>query len=229
MKRLITICAVVGCILAATGIATADDVLGPPEWWEENPGIAASHWDDWTGFPGPMAPDYWDSTPELTTSPYAYAYGSAYLESSWEGRSNLLRLMGDDELKFHMPNFVGGDYKDIWIQVTYYKPDTREPSFNVNAEGLEYMTEPVFEGFVEHEDGWVTDAWSFQIWPNPPEEEIWLNFSSYSGFTYVDQVVIDTRCVVPEPATICLLGLGALSLLRRKSKLFKNNQTLTIF
>ena len=32
---------------------------------------------------------------------------------------------------------------------------------------------------------------------------------------FVDQIVIDTICI-PEPVTVCLLGLGALALLRKR-------------
>jgi hypothetical protein len=37
-----------------------------------------------------------------------------------------------------------------------------------------------------------------------------------SGEAYLDNFVVESGTVVPEPATICLLGLGALSLIRRK-------------
>ncbi|MHC4792058.1 MAG: PEP-CTERM sorting domain-containing protein, partial [Planctomycetota bacterium] len=37
-----------------------------------------------------------------------------------------------------------------------------------------------------------------------------------TGEIYMDQIVIDTICYVPEPATIALLGVGGLLLLRRK-------------
>jgi hypothetical protein len=45
------------------------------------------------------------------------------------------------------------------------------------------------------------------------------NVALASGDAYLDNFVVDsgTIVLVPEPATICLLGLGALSLLRRKN------------
>jgi hypothetical protein len=42
------------------------------------------------------------------------------------------------------------------------------------------------------------------------------NMALSSGEAYLDNFVVDSGTVVPEPATIALLGLGALSLIRRK-------------
>ena len=39
-----------------------------------------------------------------------------------------------------------------------------------------------------------------------------------SGEAYLDNFVVESGTIVPEPATIALLGLGALSLLRRRKK-----------
>lgn len=39
-----------------------------------------------------------------------------------------------------------------------------------------------------------------------------------SGVAYLDNFVVDSGTIIPEPATIALLGLGSLSLLRRKAK-----------
>jgi hypothetical protein len=42
------------------------------------------------------------------------------------------------------------------------------------------------------------------------------NAALASGEAYLDNFVVESGTFVPEPATICLLGLGALSLIRRK-------------
>ena len=59
-------------------------------------------------------------------------------------------------------------------------------------------------------DGWIHTVFDITIWPNPIEE--WI---SIKGDILVDELMIKTNCV-PEPATICLLGLGTLTLLRKR-------------
>ncbi len=222
MKRLISVCAVVGFILTTTSLTTADDVIIPP--WADQPGTVVAEWDSWTGFPDLMSPDEWYSNPPYQLyPPYAIVDESAELLESYEGRGNVIKLNGDDELKFHMTNFGDGgedSYKDIWIQVTYHPIDPNQYFWFAVTADIAGISDEFFVDQVDRGGGWYTVAVRCQIWPNPSYEEISLNFFDFSVDeplypAYVDQVVINTRCI-PEPATICLLGLGALSLIKRK-------------
>lgn len=58
--------------------------------------------------------------------------------------------------------------------------------------------------------GWIATKYSITLWPNPLEE--WITIK---GDIMVDSLAIYTECIL-EPATVCLLGLGALVLLRRR-------------
>jgi len=59
---------------------------------------------------------------------------------------------------------------------------------------------------------WNVTLYKITIWPNPAEE--WI---AIKGDIVVDQLEIVTECI-PEPATMGLLGLGSLALLRNRRK-----------
>jgi len=100
-------------------------------------------------------------------------------------------------------------FKEIWLQITW-------------AGDVEIWMEPVdVPGVLEVElveeidlgGGWKHTTFRSLISPNPDWEaiELW----GEGGLIAIDQIVIETYCV-PEPATMMLLGLGGLGLLRRK-------------
>ena len=60
---------------------------------------------------------------------------------------------------------------------------------------------------------WTLSIYDIIIKPNPPEE--WI---AIKGNILVDSVIVDTECRIPEPATMGLLGLGSLALLRNRRK-----------
>jgi hypothetical protein len=59
---------------------------------------------------------------------------------------------------------------------------------------------------------WTQSLYSITIWPNPAEE--WI---AIKGDIVVDKLDITTECI-PEPATMGLLGLGSIALLRNRRK-----------
>ncbi len=84
------------------------------------------------------------------------------------------------------------------------------PLVGVSAEQMEAMSMQVVPQ--EPKDGWNVTLFDITIWPNPPEE--WI---AIKGDIVVDELAIKTECI-PEPATMGLLGLGSLALLRFRRK-----------
>jgi hypothetical protein len=66
-------------------------------------------------------------------------------------------------------------------------------------------------------DGWIHDVFALTLPINPNFErfEGWLG-EDPANAVLIDQIVIETLCYVPEPATMVLLGLGSLMMIRRK-------------
>jgi hypothetical protein len=65
-------------------------------------------------------------------------------------------------------------------------------------------------------DGWIHEVWALTFPDFNPDFE-WFEFGFADGQgVFIDQIVIETLCYVPEPATMALLGLGSLLMIRRK-------------
>ena len=108
------------------------------------------------------------------------------------------------------------DYKEIWLQVTYYKFSgfSEVPAIDVvGADFVTAQTLTVEEDPLSPGNGWLLYQSVWKIEPNPMDERIILTGSIVGS--RIDQIVVDTICV-PEPATMGLLIVGGLMLLRKR-------------
>jgi len=141
------------------------------------------------------------------------------------GRTGVWSLSG--EIDVIIPNYpILNPYKRITINLIWapggvdpFMPD--QPLVGVVgldvAEDAMPVDEPVMEIVSIINDPlagtpWVLSIYEIIIRPNPPKE--WI---AIKGDILVDELGIRTECV-PEPATIGLLGLGGLALLRSRRK-----------
>lgn len=108
--------------------------------------------------------------------------------------------------------------KEIWIQATVHTSIQRGQIFDIRFEypaGTYAATLKDYSTYAAG-DGWTYFTYLFEITPQPDWEVVGLNMSVPTGeYIAVDQLAIDTRCI-PEPATVLLLGLGGIALLRRR-------------
>ncbi len=222
MKKLLLIC--LG-VLVLSSIALADDVFPPT--WRTQYGTMMTEWDSWTGFPSAISPDVITGNPSVPPGgANAVAAGSTQFRATDLNRTNVLLMSDQDGIIFNLDNFdTPNPFKFVRIQITYNITDAVAgiPSgFDVWTPGHPDVLYPanMVATTEADEDGWVTSAYDFTLEPNPIEESIGLKFVSkaenpYPFLARVDQVVIDTWC--PEPATMSLLILGGLALLRRRA------------
>ena len=233
----------VSLILFVVSSAVADNIF-PPNWSNPDRRLHAE-WDTWYGFESstttpPDVSNYDDLLSDPTFNPYvpleALLSGTGSLVETTHDRTKLIGTTYDDELKFMIPNFSGGEEKTIRIQVTWLEDKTCPYTvmFDLTAYNEAYQ---VIEGYDDLYTGgsdrmvheapvpghdtlvWATIAADFHIEPNPYYEEIGIKFrfNGEEAGGLIDQVVIDTICgEVPEPMTVCLLGLGGLFLRRKR-------------
>jgi len=62
---------------------------------------------------------------------------------------------------------------------------------------------------------WYTYTYGFEIRPNPESETITIDAVPC---TWIEEIVVHTICTVPEPATLGLLAVGTVALIRRRRR-----------
>ncbi len=197
-KLVITVCLAV--TLTISSISSAHDIK-PPDW-RNKPDSTYQEWQFSTAdlMPAPYVVynDY--GTPQLRVSPFG----------DWVPDPGAWYL---GEIDVWIPNSsVSNPEKRIWIQLTW-QPADNDPFLDSNP----FIAVGPFDNMImfrsddyQAVSGWIHSTYDITIWPNPSEE--WI---AIKGDILVDQLVIDTICI-PEPATICLLGLGTLTLLIKR-------------
>jgi hypothetical protein len=229
MKKLITICAVclvVGMILAVTPAAWGVPVPfnNPPEnnpnitWETQSPYQRNIMMDFGVNPVGPVGPipgaDYegYDD-PDLWDSDFVTMTGAV----QWNEAKGGIGIFGGGSgtITFHFDN-----WERPWPVKHFYE----ELVLKIEAAGSFNQDFFTPSGKNTYTDSWNNvqnlggGSYRFSLWaefqPNPPWEEKVFTIST-NGNIYLDSLHVATECI-PEPATIGILGLGALSLLRRK-------------
>lgn len=213
--RLTFVTAIIVC--AAGGAVLADD-FQPPSWR----GAPGSSWAKWefndAGAPVAFPPNSgFYSAPDAGYTPFgtptleARPGGGQSWQGTWAGRPGVWQLSG--ELILDIPNNpVGNEYKDIQLQLTWHpQAQGNMPVTEVSLNSsLDPSTPMMLVSTTSAGGDWFHSVYSLRLYPNPSHE--WMLITA--GID-VDEVVVDTICV-PEPASLAVLGLGALAITRRR-------------
>jgi hypothetical protein len=204
MKKLMTICVVVAmCAGANVGLATIS--LGG--WDEGAAGSTHEYWDFTPGHVTTISGDGYSATPDVVSNPdplnvVASIGGSA----SWDGVTEFTSTRAIS-VSLEIPNYEFlNDYKVIWVDIG--NSPVRGITISATDGGSTTFNYVVLPGQGDAEFG-------VKIWPNPYVEVVNFYVLPVGGAAVLDYIHVDTICI-PEPATVGLLGLGALSLIRRK-------------
>jgi hypothetical protein len=216
-------------MLLAGAVAMADDLNPPP--WRGEWSTTSQVWEFMTWYAGdPGGEGLRPDGPALNGMPplpSTMVWVTPLQGAEWvdyepnTGREGIWPLSGWIEVivdNHEPPN----EYKWVWVQLTWADQDPAVPSdplsllTNFGASGPDgpYAHDPVtvLEDLICPTTGWHNTTYEWFIRPNPVDETFLIE-----GNILVDELVIDTWCI-PEPATLGLLLIGGLLVLRKRSR-----------
>jgi hypothetical protein len=205
MKRLITICAVVGLMLLTTSASWATVKLpvssppGAPDWWDTTcPYYAYGWWED-------------SITPTNSSPPKDEAYWASNFLNNTDFTANAT----GNTITIYLQNEYRADpwYKEIYV----YLNGTSTAGPGESIEGTFYASRGTFTDGTTWNIG-SNGNWHYvvsgEIHPQPDYVSMTVTVPELTGVT---NIWAGENCV-PEPATVCLLGLGSVVLLRERKK-----------
>ena len=198
-------------------LALADDLNPPP--WERitTEGTTFQHWESWFDWYVP-GEEYLADTEYNPYGTPAVMDPNGYSEvlSEYEGRDDVLHVSEGWWLEVMLPNTdTANPVKEVYLQWVWHwdglpdYPEVYDLYGTIDSWEIEVLDSYPFA----ETEGWWYEWIKITIYPNVDFEEI--DIWPVNDDLYIDQLVIDTRCI-PEPASLALLGIGGMMLLRRR-------------
>lgn len=106
--------------------------------------------------------------------------------------------------------------QELWLQVTYFQDISQPPTVEVQG-GLYLGGEMSIVENVPTGGRWWVELSKWQIQPSTNPNIVTITSSADWG-SVIDQVVVDTQAMIPEPATALLLAMGFASFMAGRGR-----------
>ena len=205
-----TISIVATAILVLCSVALADD-LNPPSW-RGQPDTTFQLWE--------FSTNTQPAVPNIDGNPYGDPLAlilGAFPKTRWltTDRGQQGVWVTEEWIQLEIPNTENTEpnsFKEIWLQMTFDVGTDAFPVVFIVPDADPFTLEPVFIA-PDPVGTYTYGIWDIIIEPNPRFESIYILPRECT--LYMDEIVVDTRCV-PEPTTMVMMVLGGIALLIRR-------------
>jgi hypothetical protein len=212
MRNFILLLLVVFCLCAGANVGLATLSLG---WWNEgDAGTTHQYWDFTPNSRSPVNPVQFFPEEEFNPNDAGKQVFAQTFLGTYDGTSALTGAMIIVDLKIN-DYLRYNEYKEVWVDLGLASGSVTAATLAATSTGTGEVEFSVMELPGPGPRG--TADFGFLVRPNPYFEDILIAItgSANGAPAVLDYIHVDTICI-PEPATIGLLGLGALTLIRRK-------------
>lgn len=193
------------------GVASVSSACSVPVWRTDPPGVPPTTYQMWTFDDGdnPALPEV---VANAYGTPLATLSGGCSLDWKWAYMGNYgVWYARTLDIAMEIPNQeVLQGYKEIWSEVIF-QGYLDEAGVSTDPQSAAVIL--LGQEIISLADGWKKLKIGWRVEPNPYSETVSMSFTGSGG--YVDSVLVETNCV-PEPATVFILGVGSLALLRKR-------------
>lgn len=198
-------------VLFGSSVASvkADDLYAPP-WTRGAAGTTYQAWDFGTS----ANPSLADTAYNPYGTPTATINGGTWL-LFYDNHVGIWTLGSSDSIDLYIPNtpLNLNNTKEVWTQVTWQPDAGPAPVVTVDyGSGDSTVSTLQFTAPLANGSDWLQSVYLAELPYNPALENVVVTETGDVG-----QIVIDTECV-PEPSSLALLALGAISLLSYASR-----------